>query len=79
MWQRQRYQRKWFAKFFRIMYAGESLVNYYSSNFALCQHHGWDINTIEDMLPLERDIYLSMLQNFIEEENKRLENKANGA
>ena len=36
------------------------------------QFHKYNITEIEDMIPFERDIYVSLLQNYIEEENARL-------
>jgi hypothetical protein len=35
------------------------------------QHHKYSLTEIEDMIPWERDIYVSMLINFIKEENER--------
>ena len=42
------------------------------SNFALIQHHKWSLTEIEDMMPYERDIYMNLLKNWIEEENERI-------
>lgn len=36
------------------------------------QHHKYSISDLEDMLPWERNVYISQLQNYIEEENERL-------
>jgi hypothetical protein len=38
----------------------------------MIQHHKWSLTEIEDMLPYERDIYMSMLSNWVEEENERI-------
>ena len=38
----------------------------------MIQHHNWSLTEIEDMLPYERDIYVAMLKNWIEEENERI-------
>ncbi len=35
------------------------------------QHHKYSISDIEQMLPWERDIYVSMLTNYIKEENEK--------
>lgn len=35
------------------------------------QHHKYSLSEIENMLPWERDIYLSLLINYIKEENER--------
>jgi len=37
------------------------------------QHHKYSLGEIENMLPWERDIYVSLLINHIKEENKRKE------
>ena len=38
----------------------------------MVQHHKWSLTEIEDMLPYERDIYVTMLTNWIREENDRI-------
>jgi len=38
----------------------------------MIQHHKWSLTELEDMLPYERDIYVAMLKNWIEEENERM-------
>ena len=40
--------------------------------FAMIQHHKWSLTELEDMLPYERDIYVAMLKNWIEEENEKI-------
>jgi hypothetical protein len=56
--------------------AHEDLASYYKTNFALIQHHKYSLTELENMIPWEREVYLSLLQQFIEEEN--LKNKVNG-
>tara|TARA_B100001964_G_scaffold57324_1_gene64818 strand:- start:80 stop:229 length:150 start_codon:yes stop_codon:yes gene_type:complete len=41
------------------------------TNFALMQHHKYSLTEIENMLPWEREIYLTLLLQWIEEENER--------
>ena len=36
------------------------------------QHHKYSLTELENMLPWERDIYISMLIQYIEEENQKL-------
>ena len=50
-----------------------SLENYYLTTFAMIQHHKWSLTEIEDMMPYERDIYVTMLTNWIKEENERIQ------
>ena len=43
----------------------------------MVQHHKWSMTEIEDMLPYERDIYVAMLKNWIEEENEKIRQQQN--
>jgi hypothetical protein len=56
--------------------AHTDLASYYKTNFSLIHHHKYSLTELEDMLPWEREIYITLLQNYIEEEN--LKNQANG-
>jgi len=51
----------------------DSLANYYKTNFALMQHHKYNLSDLEDMIPFERDIYIMLLSQHIEEENDRIQ------
>ena len=42
------------------------------TNFAMIQHHKWSLTEIEAMMPWERDLYVGLLNEHIEEENKRI-------
>jgi len=44
------------------------LENYYKINFALMQYHKYSLTEIENLIPWERDIYVSLLQQHLEEE-----------
>ena len=52
-----------------------SLENYFRTNFAMMQHHKYSLSEIENLMPWEREIYLSLLQQFIREENERIRNQ----
>lgn len=39
------------------------------------QHHRYSLEELENMIPWERDIYLTMLIRFIEDENERIKQK----
>jgi hypothetical protein len=58
-------------KFFRLTLGDETLANYYKTNFSLIQHHHYSLSELEDMLPWERDIYIAMLLQYIEEETRK--------
>ena len=49
--------------------AHQNLESYYKVNFALIQHHKYSLTEIENMMPWERDIYVGLLNQHIEEEN----------
>lgn len=63
--------------FFLISLSHESLVNLYKTNFALMYHHKYSISEIEDMLPWEREIYISLLADQIKKENQERNKKQN--
>jgi hypothetical protein len=44
-------------------------------NFALMQYHKYSLSDIEEMIPFEREIYVAMLIQYLEEEKQRLESK----
>jgi len=58
--------------------AHEDLVSYYKLNFALMQHHKYSLTELENMIPWEREIYVSLLQQYIEEENLKAQQEKNG-
>jgi len=60
--------------------AHEDLESYFRTNFALMQHHKYSLTELENMIPWERDIYLTLLQQYIEEEKlkQQQENGING-
>ena len=49
----------------------ESLETYFRVNFALVQHHKYSLTEIENMIPWEREIYLTLLENHIQEEEEK--------
>ena len=44
------------------------LENYLRLNFALMQYHKYSLSDIENMIPWERDIYVALLQQHLEDE-----------
>lgn len=41
------------------------------------QHHKYSLTELESMLPWEREIYIAMLVQYIEEENQKLKQLQN--
>ena len=38
----------------------------------MMQHHKYSLTELEDMIPWERDIYVTMLIQYLEEENRKI-------
>ena len=47
------------------------LEGYFKLNFALMQYHKYSLTEVENMIPWERDIYVTLLQQHLEEEEER--------
>ena len=62
--------------FFRLCISYDSLMNHYKTNFQLMQHHNYSLQDLENMLPYERDIYVRLLTQFLEDEKERHEQKS---
>ena len=56
------------------MLSHNSVTNYYNLNFSLAQHHKYDTDTLENMIPFERDLYIDMLKDHLEKLEKQREN-----
>lgn len=57
------------------MLGHENLETYYRINFALMQYHKYSLTEIENMMPWEREIYLTLLENHIKEEEEKASKK----
>ena len=42
------------------------------------QHHKYSLTEIENMIPWEREVYTSLLINYIAEENERIKRQNQG-
>ena len=58
--------------------AHEDLESYFKTNFALMQHHKYSLTELENMMTWEREIYVSLLQQYVEEENLKAQQERNG-
>jgi len=47
------------------------LENYYKINFALMQFHKYSLTEVENLIPWERDVYIGLLQQHLEDEKLR--------
>ena len=60
------------SKFFRITFRHDNLGNHFQTNFAMMQHHKYSLEELNNMMPWERNIYITMLIRHVEEENEKL-------
>ena len=56
--------------------AHTNLESYYKVNFALMQHHKYSLTDLENMIPWEREVYLTLLEQYIEEENLKAQQQS---
>ena len=42
------------------------------------QHHNYSLVELEDMMPWEREVYVGLLMNYLEEEKRRAEEQKRG-
>lgn len=55
------------------------LENYFRLNFSLMQYHKYSLWEIENMLPWERDVYVGLLQQHLEEEELKNKQQSSNA
>jgi len=60
-----------FTEFFYLSLSHESLENHYRTNFSLMQHHKYSLTELDNMIPYERDIYVALLLQHLEEEAEK--------
>jgi hypothetical protein len=53
------------------MLSHTNLANYYKTVFALTQHHKYQISEVENILPYERDLYVDLLLEYLEEQKQK--------
>ena len=51
-----------------------TLENYFKTVFSLTYHHGYSIFDIENITPFERDIYMEILKDFMEQKEEIIRN-----
>jgi hypothetical protein len=54
-----------------------SLENYFRTNFSLMQHHKYSLTEIEGMMPWERTVYVSLLNQWIKEQDEKIKAQQN--
>lgn len=60
------------GEFFRLILGHDNLANYYTTTFALVQDHKFTISELENLIPWERLIYLTLVEQRVQRENERI-------
>jgi len=77
MQSQQRTNNQRLTEFFLVSLSYDNIENYFKTNFTMMQYHKYSLSEIEDMIPWERQIYVALLNNHIEEENEKIKNRNN--
>jgi hypothetical protein len=59
------------------MFGRHSLGEYYRTNFGLMQHHKYSLTELDDMIPWEREIYISLLLQHLKEREDAIKQQQN--
>ena len=52
------------------------MEGYYKTNFALMQHHKYSLTEIENMMPWEREVYTTLLMQYLDQLKQEQEKAA---
>ena len=53
-------------------------MNQFETNFAMMQHHKYSLTEIENMVPWERQVYITLLVKHLEEEKEKMTSGGGG-
>ena len=59
-----------YAEFFLISLSHEDLANYYTTNFRLMREHNFSLNEIDELIPWEKEVYVTLLMQWIKEQQE---------
>ena len=72
MWIRTRIQVGGSKRFFYLSFGSDGLSGYYKLNFSLWHYHKVKVTDFDDVIPWEKDLYISMLAQKVEEDNEKM-------
>jgi hypothetical protein len=53
----------------------DDLENHYKLNFQLIHHYKYSLTELDNMMPFERDIYVSLLEDYLKQEKMELDRR----
>jgi len=60
-----------------ISFLYNNIENYFRLNFVMKKYHDFSLTEVEDMMPWERDAYVTLLREWVEEEKERQRSASN--
>lgn len=75
MWQTSEHNPKRPSRFFSIGLSHDNLVNHYETNFSLMEHHQYSLTELNEMIPWEREVYLTLLIRHLKEKEQRMKQR----
>ena len=70
MWSRKYISNERITRFFLVNLSHETLESYFKTNFLMMQHFNYSLSDLEGMLPWEREVYLMLLNDHLEEKSR---------
>ena len=53
-------------------------MNHFETNFTLMEHHNYSLSDLENMMPWEREVYVTLLINNNKEKEQQMKDAQNG-
>ena len=53
-------------------------MNHFETNFTLMEHHNYSLSDLENMIPWEREVYVTLLINYLKEKEQQERESQNG-
>ena len=75
MWLPQHVWNNWNSGTFSVTLSGSNLMNYYKLSFDLINNHNFSLTELNGMLPWEREVFVNLLINDINEKNSKVADK----
>ena len=70
MWSRKYINNERTTRFFLVNLSHETLESFFKTNFLMMQHFKYSLAELEGMMPWEREVYLMLLNNHLEEKSR---------
>jgi len=73
VWSRKYINNERTTRFFLVNLSHETLESFFKTNFLMMQHFKYSLAELEGMMPWEREVYLMLLNDHLEEKQRQEE------